>query len=202
MISIILDNLFGILIGYLFADFIIGIYHWIKDTYFSPYTPLVGDLFIWNSRLHHVRPTHVTTYNDLDMIKTTAQWTFLWMAPLMYYIEFSSFTITLFLMISINDIVHKYAHMSVTERPKWITFMQNIKVFQTQEEHHLHHIEPYDTYYCPITPYLNGPLEKINFWKKNEYLIEKYLKISPRSYKHDFVEDDNYPAKIRFVNPS
>lgn len=199
MFSFILDSIFGTVMGYLLADFLIGIYHWIKDTYFDPHTPVIGDLFIWNSRLHHIRPGFVTTFDDTEMFLSTAKWTLLWMGPLMYYVEFSAFTISLFVTICMNDVIHKYAHISLEERPYWATTMQNIGLFQTQEEHHRHHTYPHDTYYCPITPYLNGPLEKIHFWKKTEDFVERFIGIKPRLSTNEFVEDKHYPASIKFI---
>jgi len=201
MFSTILNSIFGTIMGYLFADFLIGIYHWIKDTYFDPYTPIIGDLFIWNSRLHHVRPGFVTEFDDKEMFITTAKWTLLWMGPLMYYVEFSPFTVSLFLTISINDIIHKYAHISTHERPYWVNLTQELKIFQTQEEHHLHHTYPHDSYYCPITPWINKPLEKINFWRKNEQMIEYLFGIPPRLSTNEFMEDKHYPAAIKFISP-
>lgn len=98
-----------------------------------------------------------------------------------------------------NDVVHKYSHMLEDERPPWATFLQKIYIFQSHDEHHLHHIHPHEVNYCPITPYLNIILEKIFFWRKMEYIIEKYLGVKSRSKEYDFVEDINYPASVKFI---
>lgn len=198
-IEFIYDYLIKIITGYLIADFIMGVYHWIKDTYFSPFTPIIGKTLIWGSRLHHIRPRYVIEFSDRDLFWSSAKWTLIWMVPLSYFTGITVFMVVLFLIISLNDVIHKYAHMLDIERPKWITFMQNIYLIQSHDDHHLHHISPHEINYCPITPYVNIFLEEINFWKKMETIIEHFTKIKPRAKEYDFIEDINYPAGIKFL---
>lgn len=198
-IELLFSYLIQIFCGYFLADFIMGIYHWIKDTYFSPFTFIIGKLFIWGSRLHHIRPRYVLDFSDLELFLDSAKWTAVWIIPLMIIFKPSVFLVSLFLTISLNDVVHKYAHMFDHERPKWITFLQKIYILQSHEEHHLHHIHPHQINYCPITPYLNLILEKINFWRRFENIIQHMFGVEPRSKEHDFIEDANYPAGIKFV---
>lgn len=188
-----------IFFGYILADFIMGVYHWIKDTYFGPFTPIIGKKFIWGSRLHHVRPRYVTEFNDFYLAKSSGLWTLIWMGPVFYFFGIGFFNLSLFLTICMNDVVHKYAHMMEVERPFWIIFLQKIYLFQSYEEHHLHHVNPHEVNYCPITPYVNFYLEKINFWRLAENFIEKFLGYEPRAKVYDFVEDSSYPAGIRFI---
>lgn len=191
--------LFQIIIGYLSADFIMGIYHWIKDTYFSPFSPIIGKTLIWGSRLHHVRPRYVIEFSDINLFCESAKWTFLWIGPLAYLVGISPFILSLFFVISLNDVIHKYAHMLDHERPKLATFLQKIYLFQSHEEHHHHHVFPHIVNYCPITPYVNVMLEKINFWRRIENFIGNNLGIKPRAKEDDFVEDSKYPASVKFI---
>lgn len=199
MLLELLYYLFQIIAAYLLGDFIMGIYHWMKDTYFSPFTPVIGQLMIWNSRLHHIRPRYVIEFSDWQLFSDSAKWTAFWMVPLMYLTGINTFMVTLFLVISLNDVVHKYAHMLDFERPKWATTLQKIGLLQSHEEHHLHHVEPHIVNYCPVTPYVNQILEHIQFWRKLENMIERYTGIKPRAKEYDFAEDPKYPAGIRFL---
>ncbi len=192
-------NAFQIISGYLFADFLAGIYHWIKDTYFSPFTPLIGKTFIWGSRLHHVRPRYVIEFSDRELFIDSAKWVGLWMFPLMFYTGCNPFLMSLFIVLSVNDIVHKYAHMIDIEKPFIINLLQKINVIQSDDEHRIHHIEPHESNYCPITPYVNKYLEKINFWRNIEKVVEFVTGIKPRDKVYDFVEDESYPAGIKFI---
>jgi ubiquitin-conjugating enzyme E2 variant len=63
----------------------------------------------------------------------------------------------------------------------------------------MHHTYPHQINYCPITPYVNPILEYIDIWKRMENFIEKYVGIKPRSSSDIFVEDNQYPAGIKFI---
>jgi hypothetical protein len=191
--------LIKIIAGYLLADFMMGIFHWIKDTYFSPFTPIIGKHFIWGSRLHHIRPRHILEFRDWDLFCDSAKWTLLWVVPLSYFIGPSIFIASLFLTISANDVIHKYAHMVDEERPQWATLMQKLYLCQSYGEHRLHHIYPHEINYCPMSPFLNITMERIDFWRRLEDIIENYLGVKPREKEYDFVEDINYPGGIKFL---
>lgn len=201
LLTIIISHFLKILAGYLIADFIMGVYHWFKDSYFTPNTPIIGKTFIWNSRLHHIRPRFVIEFSDWDLFSDSALWTLLWMGPIIYWGGLSalSFTLTLFFTIALNDVIHKYAHMFDTERPAWASTLQRIGLFQSHEEHHLHHIEPHTMNYCPVTPYTNGILEKLNFWRRLEQIVYYFSGKQARAYPDEFIEDPMYPGGIKFV---
>lgn len=199
MIEILLKFIFDIFGGYILADFIMGIYHWFKDSYFGPLTPIIGKKFIWGSRLHHLRPRFVTEFSNMDLFKSSAMWTMIWMAPLILILEFSPFILSLFLTISLNDVIHKYAHLKDIERPQIVTIMQKLYILQSYEEHHIHHTYPHDTNYCPITPYVNFILEYVNFWRRLEAVVEKYIGVIARDNCDTFVEDLGYAGGVRFV---
>lgn len=199
MIEWIYQYLISIIAGYLLADFIMGVYHWIKDTYFSPFTPIIGKTLIWGSRLHHIRPRFVIEFSDWQLISGSSRWTLLWIGPLIYLFGLTPFLLSLFVTISLNDVIHKYSHMPDHERPKWASFFQNIYIFQSHDEHHLHHVSPHEVNYCPITPYVNVILERINFWRGVEQIIEKTTGIIPREKQIDFIENAKYPAGIKFI---
>ena len=191
-----MNYLFQIIFGYLLSDFIMGLYHWFKDSYFSPLTPFIGKIFIWNSRLHHIKPRYITTFSNKEIFLNSFIWTSIWAIPMIIY-KFNPFTITLYSLISVNDIIHKYAHQE--EKPKIISLLQKYYILQTYEEHQLHHLIPHSNYYCPISPHLNIILEKIRFWKSMEFIIEKTIRIKARSKSDKFIIDKKYPSNIKFI---
>lgn len=194
------DIISKIILAYFFADFLMGIFHWIKDTYFCPHTPLIGWKFIWGSRLHHIRPRHVIESTDSELFWDAAKWTLLWMGPLFYFVGPSLFWVTVYLTICINDIIHKYSHMTNSERPLWITMLQKAYIIQSQEIHHCHHEDDvHETNYCPISAFVNPVVDYIGFWRFLEDIIYKLTGVEPRSSECDYVADENYPAGIRFV---
>src|ERR1700678_4023750 len=101
IIEVIFNSLIDILIGYLLGDFLMGMFHWLKDTYFSPFTPFIGKKLIWNSRLHHIKPLYVTEFSDWALFSDSAKWALLWLGPLFYFTGPSVFLISLFLTIGL-----------------------------------------------------------------------------------------------------
>lgn len=184
-------------VGYLAADLIVGTYHWIKDTYFYPLDPIIGDTFIWNSRLHHIDQDHFAKKSDKEIIIDSTKWTLPLALPTFYLCGISSFTLTLFGFVCINDVIHKYMH--ITDIPEWAHKLQEIGVFQKKVDHDKHHQFPHIVYYCPISPYVNPILESLNFWRSLENIIFSITGIKPRARKNEYVIDNNYPAGIRFI---
>ena len=195
-------NSIKIVCAYLTADFVMGLFHWFKDTYFTPFTPLIGKEFIWNSRLHHVKPRYIIEFTNRQIMMSSGKWVIVWMIPLIWLIGAGTFTISLAIVIISNDVVHKYAHMMDHERPLIITFLQKYRIIQSCAEHHLHHVCPYNINYCPITSYVNPVLEYINFWRNLESIISLIFKIEPRNSKDNHKENKSYPAGIEFIDES
>lgn len=186
--------------AYILADFLVGLNHWLKDTYFSPLTPVIGKHLIWGSRLHHIRPRHVIEFADTTLITDSAKWTLPWIAPLMIYTGPTPFMLTLATTLSCNDVIHKYSHMKDEERPRWASMLQKVGLFQSYSEHRIHHTMPHESHYCPVSPYVNSILEPLHFWRRLEWLIERVTSIKPRSAECDFIEDPTYAAGIRFLS--
>lgn len=194
-----LSFLFEMLCGYLMADFLVGIYHWFKDSYFTPHTDIIGKTFIWGSRLHHARPMHVTEFSDWDLFRTSGIWTLIWYLPYVVLFGLSPFNVMLFMWIAMNDVVHKYTHVAAAALPSWVNILQKAHVFQGHDEHHQHHIAPHMINYCPITPYVNNVLEPINFWRQLEAFVEKTFGLKPRQVLDEYVDDPKFPGGIRFL---
>jgi hypothetical protein len=189
-----------IFLGYVFADFIAGVYHWIKDTYFGPFTPIIGKLFVWGSRLHHIRPDYVTTISNSDLFFDSLYWVSIWALPLFYIYGFTPFLITLYLTLSANDVIHSYSHKKPNNIPQFVLLLQKYNIIQSHEEHREHHTYPFIVNYCPITPYVNVILEKINLWRNLENLIEYSFGVKPREKEYDFIENTSYPGNVVFID--
>lgn len=200
MLQTLIEEIVMAIYAYLLADFLTGAFHWFKDTYFTPLTPVLGKTLIWGSRLHHIRPRYILEHSDWEIFWGSAKWTLLWMVPLTLIIGPSFFLLVLFLSIASNDVIHKYAHYKKSQCPELIAKLQRYRIIQGADEHHLHHIDPYQINYCTISPHLNVWLEKYQFWRKMEDIIEKHVGIKPRAYPDLFVESDDHPAGVMFVD--
>lgn len=45
----------------------------------------------------------------------------------------------------------------------------------------MHHSDPKNTYYCPITNFVNPALERIDFWTRLEAVIERLTGVTHRT---------------------
>ncbi len=162
------------------ADFLSGFIHWIEDAYFTEDTPVIGPWFIRPNIVHHHLPRYFTKLSwwqsskDLlfvGLLVIACAW---WMNALTWHVW-------LFVVLGVNaNQVHKWSHRTRAENGAVISLLQDIRVLQTPRHHGLHHTDPKNTYYCPITNLVNPLLEKISFWARLEALIERVTGIGHR----------------------
>lgn len=87
----------------------------------------------------------------------------------------------LFAAISANaNQVHKWSHQTQKENGRLITFLQNIRVLQTPQHHAVHHTNPKNVRYCPITNLVNPILDRLRFWDGVEWLLARTIGLKRR----------------------
>ena len=153
------------------ADFAAGLVHWAEDAYFDEDTPVIGQRIIVPNIVHHHVPRYFTRLSwwqssaDLllvALVTLAVAWPLGWV----------SWQLLLFLAVSVNaNHVHKLAHRTPAENGWFITKLQDWHILQTPRHHGLHHTDPKNTYYCPITNFVNPLLEQVQFWDRLEALI-------------------------------
>lgn len=173
----VLAQAFGLV---LLADFIAGVVHWLEDAYGSADTPVLGPLLIRPNIVHHHYPRHFTRLSwwqsswDLVLVGLA-------FLALGWWLGFLSWQLWLFVAIAVNaNQVHKWAHRTRRENGRIVSFLQDIRVLQTPHHHALHHTDPKNTYYCPITNVLNPLLERLRFWHRLERLIARLTGLEHR----------------------
>ncbi|MEO6875027.1 MAG: fatty acid desaturase CarF family protein [Opitutaceae bacterium] len=156
------------------ADFIAGAIHWAEDAYFTEGTPIVGPLFIRPNIVHHHHPrffTHLTWWQSSWDLVLVGLGMILVACPL----GFLSWQLALFAVLSINaNEIHKWSHRTRKENGRIISALQDWKILQTPRHHGIHHSDPKNTYYCPITNFMNPTLERVDFWNRIEAVIERF----------------------------
>lgn len=162
------------------ADFVAGIVHWLEDAYGTEDTPIVGPLLIRPNIVHHHFPRHFTRLTWWQ-----SSWDLVLLGAVLlaagWWWGFLSWQLGLFVAVSANaNQVHKWSHRTRAENGKLISFLQDIRVLQTPRHHALHHTDPKNTYYCPMTNLVNPVLERIQFWPRLETLIAKLTGIEHR----------------------
>ncbi len=181
-------------VGYVAADFMSGLVHWIGDTWGNPSLPIVGQYFIRPFREHHVDQTAITRHNFTETNGANCLATMVVLLPTVLLLFGSSspavlgFHVFIFAMtmgVFGTNQFHKWSHLPENQRPKAIRFFQSIKLILGPVHHAKHHASPYDRYYCITVGWLNPILSKLHFFKGVEALITKLTGILPR--KNDIV---------------
>jgi len=155
------------------ADFVAGLVHWAEDAYFTEDTPVIGPLFIRPNIVHHHLPRYFTRLSwwqsSCDLFLASAVLLLgAWVCGLLCW------QLVWFAVLSTNaNEIHKWSHRTRTENGWLIAKLQDWRLLQTPRHHALHHTDPKNTYYCPITNLVNPLLERVDFWTRLESLIEK-----------------------------
>lgn len=164
------------------ADFVAGVIHWLEDAYFTEDTPFVGSRFIRPNIIHHHFPRFFTKwswwYSSRDLVLIGA---ILLLAA--WPLGLLGWRLVLFVTVSVNaNQIHKWAHRTRAENGRLISKLQDWRILQTPRHHGLHHSDPKNTYYCPVTNYVNPILERLQFWERLEAVIERLTGVA---HRHD-----------------
>jgi len=103
-----------------------------------------------------------------------------------------SWQLIVFVTISVNaNHVHKLSHRTRQENGPIIGKLQDWKILLTPHQHGLHHTDPKNTDYCPVTNLVNPLLERIKFWDHLVVVIERLTGII---HRHDTAVRGNGPG--------
>lgn len=172
--------LLQILLVIVIADFVAGIVHWFEDAYVREDTPLIGAFIGKANVIHHHLPRFMTRNNwwqsSWDLLAFSAVVVFIaWRLNLL------TWHVWLFAAISTNaNEVHKWSHRTRKENGRLITFLQRIRVLQTPQHHAVHHTNPKNVRYCPVTNLVNPILDRLHFWDGVEWLLARTVGLHRR----------------------
>ena len=193
-----------ILIGFLLADILTGIFHWFEDTYLDYCTniPIVSDISKDNE-LHHYFPRAIVGYSYYENISLSLPLAiiifgilFIFNKKNMYkYIYLYS---ALFIFSVTSNIIHKFSHMRDCENNYVVRELQKIGIFCSHNQHKIHHQLSTEKY-CVISGYTNYILDNIYFWRFLETIIFLATGIKPSrklgydGYKeiHNYMHENN-----------
>lgn len=155
------------------ADFIAGVVHWLEDAYFTADTPLIGKTVIVPNIVHHHLPRYFTRLSWWESSRLLVL-AGLGLIAIAWPLGLLSWQLLLFVAVSVNaNEIHKWSHRTRRENGRIISLLQDWRILQTPHHHGLHHTDPKNTYYCPVTNLVNPILERFSFWQRLEGLIEK-----------------------------
>ena len=162
------------------ADFAAGVVHWIEDAYVREDTPIIGSFIGKANVIHHHLPRYMTRNNWWQ-----SSWDLLCLSALMVIAAWALGVLTwqvwLFAAVSTNaNQVHKWSHQTRKENGRVISFLQDVHVLQTPHHHAIHHTNPKNVRYCPITNLVNPLLDGVCFWDGIERILTHTIKLNRR----------------------
>lgn len=159
------------------ADFTAGLVHWAEDAFIREHTPWVGHWIGRPNIVHHHLPRRMArnTWWESNREQLLLMGLTVIVAALLGHLTWH---VWLFALVGGNaNEVHKWSHRTRRENGRLITLLQDLRLLQTTQHHAVHHTNPKDVRYCPVTNVLNPVLDVLHFWSALEWLLKHTLGI-------------------------
>lgn len=175
-------GLISAVLGYLLADFMSGLVHFLGDSFGTVRTPIFGPTFIFPFREHHVDPEEITRHGFIETNGHNCLVS-LPVMMVMHSLLFSTaiasvpasiaFATGFFLILGVfaTNQFHKWAH--VKHPPTLVAFLQKYRLILSPKHHKVHHTSPFERYYCITTGWLNMFLEKVSFFPATKWFFSR-----------------------------
>ncbi|MEZ4815712.1 MAG: fatty acid desaturase CarF family protein [Bdellovibrionota bacterium] len=163
----------GAFAGWLLSDVATGTLHWFGDRFFHEDTPIVGSLFVFPFREHHVLPKKMTEHDFFELCGTSGLLVAIFWV-VVYFVRgpqgdfWSYFSLFFGLFGFLTNLFHKWAHME--KLPAFVRFLQKSGLILDPVTHDVHH-QTYDKYYCVTHGHMNWILEKLQVFQTAEKLL-------------------------------
>ena len=160
------------------ADLVSGLVHWFEDVYVHRNMPLLGKVAEEN-RLHHDKPRAFLAKSWWQ-----SSWDLLVIGALVllgaWWLGMLTVSVWVFTVLSVNaNQLHKWTHQNSAEKGWLVHSLQKLRVLQTPREHGRHHQGAKNSHYCVITNFVNPVLEKLQFWRRLEWLLAYTVGLKP-----------------------
>lgn len=168
--------------GYLLADLLSGVVHFLADNFGSPKTPFFGPGFVLPFRQHHVDPLGITQHGFFDTNGNNALVCLPVLIPVAIFVPVTTssvgyaagvFTFVLLLAVFLTNQTHKWAHMDKV--PRLVGWMQNAGLILSRSHHEIHHVRPHNTHYCITVGAWNALFERYRVFDHSEWLIRRWV---------------------------
>ena len=167
--------------GYLLADLLSGIVHFLADNFGTPETPFVGQGFVLPFRQHHVDPLGITRHGFFIANGNNALVCLPVLVAVALFVPITSstvgyaagvFTFVMLTAVFLTNQTHKWAHMDVVPTP--VRWLQNAGIILSKQHHDIHHVRPYNTHYCITVGAWNSLFERFGVFDRCERLIRRW----------------------------
>lgn len=155
------------------VDFTAGFVHWFEDAYIREDTPVLGGWVGRPNVLHHHLPRRMTrnTWWQSNGVLVVPMALMIIITALCGWLTWH---VWLFALVGSNaNEIHKWAHRTRRENGRFISLLQDLRLLQTSQHHAVHHTNPKEVRYCPVTNVLNPVLDTLRFWPVLEWLLAR-----------------------------
>jgi len=170
------------LAGWLIADLLTGVVHWIEDRIDGDSWLIVGSLIFAPNRLHHEQPIAFTRngFWSRNGTSISAALGVGGTLVLILYVAFGT-GVPSWAWVALGSAtfggamanqVHYWAHMP-HRAPGIVQALQSIGLCQSRHHHARHHAPPQQDRYCVLTNWLNPWLDRNDVWKRLERFVPK-----------------------------
>ncbi len=196
-------------LGFVTADFVSGVVHWLFDTWFARTTPVLGKTFVTPFRVHHEDPLDITRHgfvatNGHNCLVSVPVLGLALLLPSGPEAPLASaaliFVLALCLGVFATNQFHKWAHSA--QLPPGVAWLQARGFILGREHHEVHHTAPHTGNYCITTGWLNKPLEAVGFFRRLERLITAVTGLPPREEEmHRLSAEAESPPAPQLATP-
>lgn len=153
-----------LLVGWLLADFLSGLVHWLEDRVLSERMALIGRLVVAPNRQHHATPLSFLGGGVVYRNGTTWLATALVALPWLLLAGPSVVLGAAVVGGCLSSQLHYWAH-APRLAPVAVQVLQEVGLLQSPKGHARHHRPPQTAAYCVITDWLNPVLDRIGLWR-------------------------------------
>ena len=155
--------------GWLIADLVGGILHWMEDRVLTEQMPVLGRYVVGPNRRHHEHPMEFigagfVARNGTTWLAATAV-SLVWIGLLGPSIVWAFATIGGLLSSQVHWLAHQPGRGG-----RVVRIAQEIGLLQSVAHHAGHHRPPSDRRYCVLTGWLNPVLDGVGLWAALERL--------------------------------
>ena len=181
----------ALVIGYAVADLISGLVHWASDNFGRRDDAIIGQMFVIPFRDHHDDPSAITRetifelhgincFNLLPVLGGGVA--LLELGPNSgWVLLLSGICLGIALGVIAATQIHRWVHQERVPRP--VALLQWCGLVISKDAHAIHHCEPHDEYYCIASGWWNRPLYRIQFYRRAERLIERFVGVRPARHE-------------------
>lgn len=169
----------ALLAGYLVADLVSGIVHWMGDTLGSENAKWFGPAFTQPFREHHVDPRAISRHGFVETNGNTCIVALpplgaahAWMpdeAGVWFYLAAFAAALSMF-SVAANQF-HKWAHS--VRVPRFVAWLQRSHLIIEPNHHNRHHEAPHRSHYCVLSGWMNPVADGLRLFRAAEHVIRR-----------------------------